>query len=109
MTIDTAAAAFAPNFEADHIQRSTELVGRAFGMVAGAAFGLASAVAVARLIFFAAATPGALDTVFGWQIAGVHPFGWPLVIAATASACGVLVIVFRIAIDRIDDLIRNGP
>jgi ABC-2 type transport system permease protein len=109
VTIDTAAAAFAPNFEADHIQRSTEMVGRAFGMAAGAAFGLASAIAAARLIFFTGGVPRPLQPAFDWQVLGVHPLGWPLVIAAFAAACAILAIVVRIATDRIDDLIRHGP
>jgi ABC-2 type transport system permease protein len=104
VTIDTAAAAFAPNFEADHIQRSTELVGRAFGMATGAAFGFASALAVMRLIFFATGIPRGLEPIFASRI-----LGWPLVVVALAVACGILVAVVRIATDRIEDLIRHGP
>ncbi|HKG26667.1 MAG TPA: hypothetical protein VKB09_13530, partial [Thermomicrobiales bacterium] len=109
VTIDTVAAAFAPNFEADHIQRSTELVGRAFGMAAGAAFGFASALAVMRLIFFATGVPRGLESIFDLRALGVYPFGWPLVVAALVVACGILVVVVRIATDRIEDLIRHGP
>jgi ABC-2 type transport system permease protein len=109
VAVDTAAAAFAPNFEAEHIQRSTELVGRAFGIVAGAAFGLATAVVVARLIFFASGVPQELRGAAGWQPLGIHPLGWPLVVAAAAAACGILATAIRIAFDRIDDLIRRGP
>ncbi|MEA2524774.1 MAG: type transport system permease protein [Thermomicrobiales bacterium] len=109
VTIDTAAAAFAPNFEADHIQRSTELVGRAFGMVAGAAFGLLSAVAVGRVIIFVAGTPPALQQALGWQVAGLNPLGWPLVIGAVVGALTILIVVVGIAFDRIRDLILNGP
>jgi hypothetical protein len=109
VTVDTAAAAFAPNFEAEHIQRSTELVGRAFGMAAGAAFGLASAVVVARLIFFARGVPPVLRGAAGWQLLGVHPLGWPLALAAALGACAVLGMVGSIAVDRVDDLVRRGP
>jgi hypothetical protein len=109
VAIDTAAAAFAPNFEAEHIQRSTELVGRAFGMAAGAAFGLASATVTARLLFFAHGVPRRLAGAAGWQLLGIHPLGWPLAIAAAAVACTVLALVVGIAVDRVDDLIRRGP
>lgn len=107
--VDTAASAFAPNFEADHIQRSTDLVGRAFGMAAGALFGLASAVAAARLICYATDVPEALVSASRWQVSGVHPLGWPLVFAAIAVACGVLAAVVQIATHRIEDLILRGP
>lgn len=109
VAVDTAAAAFAPNFEAEHIQRSTELVGRAFGMAAGAAFGLATAVAVARLVFFVGGVPHQLKGVAGWQALGIRPFDWPLVLAAAAAACGILTGVMKFAVGRIDDLIRKGP
>ncbi|MBD0324714.1 MAG: hypothetical protein ICV72_15220 [Aldersonia sp.] len=109
VTIDTAAAAFAPNFEADHIQRSTDLVGRAFGMIAGAAFGLVSAVAVARVIFFAGGVPTSLQSTFAWEIAGLHPLGWPLAVGAALTALAILALVVTIAVDRLRDLILNGP
>ncbi|HEY7035862.1 MAG TPA: hypothetical protein VH482_31280 [Thermomicrobiales bacterium] len=109
VTIDTAAAAFAPNFEAEHIQRSTDLVGRAFGMAAGAAFGFASAIAVARLVFFARGVPAALEGAVGWQLLGIHPLGWPLAIAAVIAACGIVALVTSIAVERIDDVILRGP
>jgi ABC-2 type transport system permease protein len=107
--IDTAAAAYAPNFEAEHIQRSTELVGRGLGIVAGTAFGLASAVAAGRIVFFVEGPPEALAGPLAWNVAGVQPLGWPLVVVAIVAALGVLYAVTTIANASIADLIRNGP
>lgn len=109
VTIDTAAAAVAPNFEADHIQRSTTLVGRAFGMVMGAAFAFVSAVAVARLIFFSAEPPAALQGALAWEVANIQPLGLPLVIGALLLAAGIVLSAMKVGINRLDDLIRNGP
>jgi ABC-2 type transport system permease protein len=109
VTIDTAAAAFAPNFEADQVQRSTELVGRGLSIVAGSAFGLASAVAVGRIIFFINGPPHALAGVLSWKLIGSDVLGWPLVLAAVAAALATLLVVSRFAVRCIDDLVRNGP
>lgn len=109
VTIDTAASAFAPNFEADHIQRSTLLVGRAFGMVAGAAFAVATSAAVVRLIFFTAEPPSLVRGALTWEVASVHPLGIPLVVLGTGTAIFIAATTMRVGIDRLDDLIRNGP
>jgi ABC-type transport system involved in multi-copper enzyme maturation permease subunit len=106
---DTAAAAIAPNFEADHVQRTTDLVGRAFGLAAGSAFGLLTSVAATRLVLFAVGTPEPLEPVLNWQLLGIAPLGWPLVVAALSGAALLLVAVVRIAEDSFAQLIRNGP
>lgn len=109
VSIDTAAAAFAPNFEADHIQRSTTLVGRVFGMVLGAGFALMTGLAATRLILYTDDPPLGIRDALAWEIASINPLGVPLVIAGLLAALATIFIAVAIAINRLDDLIRNGP
>ena len=109
VTIDTAAAAVAPNFDADHVQRSTAIVGRAFGFVAGGMFGVATMIGAARLILFTVPVPALLQPAVAWRVADVAPLGWPLVGVALTAALLVIAAVTLIARDEIADLVRNGP
>ncbi|MEA2582768.1 MAG: hypothetical protein QOF33_853, partial [Thermomicrobiales bacterium] len=61
------------------------------------------------VIIFVAGTPPALQQALGWQVAGLNPLGWPLVIGAVVGALTILIVVVGIAFDRIRDLILNGP
>jgi hypothetical protein len=106
--IDTAAAAIAPNFEAEQVQRSTGVSGRLVGFIAGAVFTLASGAAAARLIFYAAGTPDALRPALTWEIAGLTPLGWPLVAFAATVALLDVVLFASIAERRVAEIIQIG-
>jgi hypothetical protein len=106
--IDTAAAAIAPNFDAEQIQRSTALAGRIVGFLAGAVFTIASGAAATRLIFFATGVPNSLRPVLEWEPAGIALLGWPLVAGAAALALGDVLVFLAVALDRVAAIIRDG-
>jgi hypothetical protein len=106
--IDTAAAAIAPNFAAEQVQRSTGFSGRLVGFFAGAIFTVASGAAAARLVFSAAGTPDALRPAFAWEIAGVAPLGWPLIALAASVAVLDVLLFASIAERRVAAIIENG-
>ena len=106
--IDTAAAAIAPNFEAEQVQRSTALAGRIVGFLAGAVFTLASGAAATRLIFFATGVPHGLRPVLDWEMAGIAPLGWPLVAGAAVVALLDVLFFLGMALDRVAAIIREG-
>jgi hypothetical protein len=107
--IDTAAAAIAPNFEAEQVQRTTSIAGRLVGFAAGALFTIATGAAAARLIFFAADTPASFRPALSWEVGGVTPLGWPLVVAATAVALLDVALFAALAERRVAALIRDEP
>ncbi|HEY8447585.1 MAG TPA: hypothetical protein VIL01_10810 [Thermomicrobiales bacterium] len=109
VAIDLAASAIAPNFDAPHVQRSVELVGRAAGLVAGSLFGLATAVGTARLVMFSAGAPESWRGALEWELGGMTPLGWPLIVAAFALAAGVVGFALVTAKRSLDRLIEHGP
>jgi len=108
VVVDTAAAAVAPNFEAAHIQRSTTLLGRAFGFAAGVIFTIGTAAAAGRLILFATGVPTNLRPALDLRAGGITPLGWPLVVAGATVASLTILVVLLIARDRLEEIIRTG-
>jgi hypothetical protein len=106
--IDASASALSPNFDADHVQRSTSFAGRANGIIIGAAFGIFSAVAIGRIVLFSVEPPESLRSALHWQTAGVSPLGWPLVVVTTCIAVGVVAAAVRSASASVGRLIRDG-
>jgi hypothetical protein len=78
-------------------------------MIAGAAFALATGTAAVRLILYTAEPPLALRDLVAWEVASVHPLGIPLVVMALGAAIVIVLTAKNIAVNRLDDLIRNGP
>jgi len=108
VVIDTAASAVAPNFEADHVQRATGLAGRLFGFACGAAFSVASFAAAARLILFTTGTPASLVGLLGWNVNGLEPFGWPVVVLGGAVAAGSVAVAVAVGLYRVERIVRLG-
>jgi len=106
--IDTCAAAVAPNFAAEHVQRATMFVGRAMSFVTGAVFTVTSGIAISRIVLFATGVPTALRGVTGVRIAGIAPLGWPLVVIMTALALLTLVLALLLAENRLRIIVRDG-
>jgi ABC-2 type transport system permease protein len=106
--IDSSASALSPNFDADHVQRSTSFAGRANGIIIGATFGIFSAVAIGRTILFFVEPPESLRSALDWQTAGVSPIGWPLVVVTSSIAVGVVAATVRSASASVGRLIRDG-
>ncbi len=106
--IDTAASAVAPAFRATQIQRSIALPGRAFSLVFGAAFGIFTAIAVARLVLWTTPPPEELGGLLDLEVGGLRLLGWPLVTAAFAGALLAVGLAVRIAIGQTARLLRDG-
>jgi len=105
VTIDTAAAAVAPNFDTDQLQRATGLPGRLFGLAFGGLFTLASAGAVAMLVILKAGpVAGDLPT-----FVRTSPFSWPIVLLLTALAATTVFICFKIGQHRVARLLQPAP
>lgn len=102
VTIDTVAAALAPNFETDQIQRATGFAGRLFGFVAGGLFTLTTAAAAVRLILLldAAAIP-----LPRWL--DHSALGWPLAAVATGLAALTVAAAFRLGERRVTEILRT--
>ena len=96
--IDTAAAAFSPNFEASHIQRTIGMPGRFYSFALGSIFSLITLVGITRLIFFGAKEPSRISGILHVELAGIEPFGWPLVVTAAVTGIGVLFVCAEVAI-----------
>lgn len=109
VTIDLSASALAPVFDAVHIQRSIALAGRAFGFAAGAAFGMATAAGVTRLIVFSTGAPPPWDGMLAWRVGGIAPLGWPLVITAFGTGALICAGAFLLAKRSFDRTLRDGP
>ena len=108
VTIDTAGAAIAPNFEAKQVQRATGFLGRAVSFAAGVLFTITSAAAICRLIFFATGVPAPLRPYFGFEVLGVALLGWPLVALGGLGAVLTIAFAFSLAEDRLAQLVRVG-
>lgn len=108
VVIDTAAAALAPNFETDQVQRTIGLTGRLFSFAAGSVFGLASVAAAARLVLMTAEPPDSLKDILTISASGFEVFGWPLVIGAAGIAVSVVWLSSVLAIRQTDRLVRYG-
>jgi hypothetical protein len=106
--IDTAAAALEPNFDAEHVQRSTSLGGRIAGFFAGAAFGVFSMTAIGRILLYSTEPPSSLAGALAWKVGPVAPFGWPLVVVATLFAIAVVAVSVSAAVANLNRLIREG-
>ncbi|MER3436380.1 MAG: hypothetical protein C4346_01420, partial [Chloroflexota bacterium] len=109
VTIDIAAGALAPVFDAAHVQRSIALVGRAFGFAAGAAFGMVTATGVARLIVFSTGTPSPWREMLAWRVGSITPLGWPLVVGAFGTGALISAGAFLLAKRSFDRLLHEGP
>ncbi len=105
--IDTSAAAFSPNFEANHIQRTIGMSGRIYSFVLGSIFSLITFVGMTRLIFFGAKEPARISGFMHVDIAGIEPFGWPLVVTAALIGIGVLVFCADIAIRQTANILTS--
>ena len=108
VAIDTAASAVAPTFDADHVQRSTRLVGRLFGFACGAAFSVTTFAAAARLIVFATGVPSSLTSLLTWRVGGLAPLGWSLVVGGGAIALLSVVAALWVALYRVERNVRFG-
>jgi hypothetical protein len=108
VVIDTAAAAIAPNFESDQVQRTITLSGRLFSFAAGSVFGLTSIAAAARLILMSAEPPKSLVEILTISASGVDVFGWPLIIFAGCTAIGIVCFSSNLAIKQTERLLRYG-
>lgn len=106
--IDTAASAVAPNFEILQIQRAIGLPGRAFGLVAGGGFGLATALGVARIVSMAHGTPESFRSTLDAGSPATNPFGWPLAIASFGIAIAVVALTTIIGVRRVEAILREG-
>jgi ABC-2 type transport system permease protein len=106
--IDASASALSPNFDADHVQRSTSFAGRANGIIIGAAFGIFSAIAIGRMILFSVEPPESLRSALHWQTGGVSLLGWPLVFFTTCIAIGVVAAAVRSASASVGRIMRDG-
>jgi len=106
--VDTSAAAISPNFDADHVQRSTSFGGRVAGVIAGGAFGICSAVAIGRIILFTTEPPASIRGALEWRIGSLTPLGWPLVVVATCLAMSFVVAAAFSATSSVSRLIRDG-
>ncbi|GIW04604.1 MAG: hypothetical protein KatS3mg059_1224 [Thermomicrobiales bacterium] len=109
VTIDLAAGALAPVFDAAHVQRSIALVGRAFGFAAGAAFGMVTATGVARLIVFSTGAPSPWREILAWRVGGITPLGWPLVVVAFGAGALICAGAFLLAKRSFDRILDEGP
>ena len=61
---------------------------------------LASGAAAARLILFATGVPDDPQALFGSDVDGIQPFGWPLAIAGAAIAALVVAFMLAVAHER---------
>jgi hypothetical protein len=108
VVIDTAAAAIAPNFETDQVQRTIGLTGRLFSFFAGSLFAMATLAAVARLILMTSQPPASLVNLLSITAGQVELFGWPLVVLTTTIAVLVVGVAASIANRQTERLIRVG-
>jgi ABC-2 type transport system permease protein len=106
--IDTAAAAIEPNFDAEHVQRSTALGGRFFGFFAGAAFGVCSMLSVGRILLFSVEPPSVLEGALAWRVGAFAPLGWPLIVVAAFLSFGVVTFSITVAVANLNRLISEG-
>jgi hypothetical protein len=106
--VDTAAAAIEPNFDADHVQRSTALGGRFFGFFVGAVFGVCSMVSIGRLLLFTIEPPAVLEGAIAWRVGAIAPLGWPLIVIGSTLAVAVVAFAVSVAITNLGRLIREG-
>jgi hypothetical protein len=109
VTIDVAAGALAPVFDAAHVQRSIALVGRAFGFAAGAAFGMVTATGVTRLIVFSTGAPSPWREMLAWRLGGITPLGWPLVVVAFGAGALICAGALLLAKRSFDRVLDEGP
>jgi hypothetical protein len=109
VTIDTAAAALAPNFETDQVQRTIGLTGRLFSVVVGGVFALATVAAAGRLVLMTETPPASIAEVLTTTVGGLEPFGWPLVVAATAMSLGAVTFSALLAIQQTERIILARP
>jgi hypothetical protein len=105
--IDTSAAALAPNFDAQNVQRTITLTGRLFSFVFGGAFGLATLTLVGRFILVGSGVPNRWRDVIQTQVAGVQPLGWPLIVVASGISIGAVAMSTLLAIRQTNHLLRN--
>lgn len=108
VVIDTAAAAMAPNFDTDQVQRTISMAGRLFSFVAGGVFAVATILAAGRLIMMKAQPPASVKDLLSIDAGGFEPFGWPLVIVAGLAALGIVSLSAAFAIRQTDRLIDSG-
>jgi hypothetical protein len=108
VVIDTGAAALAPNFETDQVQRTIGLTGRIYSFAAGGLFALSTLVAAARLILMSAEPPASIADLLSNQTGGLDLFGWPLVVFAGGTAMTVVGFSASLAIRQTERLIRTG-
>lgn len=108
VVIDTTAAALAPNFDTDQVQRTIGLTGRFFSFAAGGIFALATVISAGRLILMTAQPPASVADLLSASTGGFELFGWPLVVVAGAVALGVIGLTARIAIRQTERLIHAG-
>jgi hypothetical protein len=108
VVIDTAAAALAPNFETDQVQRTIGLTGRIYSFAAGGLFASSTLVAAARLILMSAEPPASIADLLANQSGGLDLFGWPLVVFSGVTAMAVVGFSASLAIRQTERLIRSG-
>lgn len=106
--IDTAASAVAPVFNAEQIQRAVALPGRAFSLVAGSLFGVATGVAALRIVLFSGDLATASSARIGFDIAGEALLGWPLIAAAWSMAGAVVAVAVAFAFRQTAAIVRDG-
>lgn len=109
VAIDTSASALAPNFEASNIQRSIALAGRLYGFALGGLFGLSTFAAVGRLVLYDADYPARWNRVVEFELGGVEPLGWPLVIGSGGVAVGAATIAVALAVRQTNRLLELTP
>ncbi|MDQ4099102.1 MAG: hypothetical protein M3121_01215, partial [Chloroflexota bacterium] len=108
VVIDTAAAALAPNFESDQIQRTIGLTGRLFSFAAGSVFGVATVIAAGRLVLLPLDPPASIAGILSIDAGGVEIFGWPLIVLSIGIAVAVVGFSSLIAIEQTRRLILSG-
>ncbi|MCC6792806.1 MAG: hypothetical protein IT336_14030 [Thermomicrobiales bacterium] len=108
VTIDTAAAALAPNFETDQIQRTITLPGRLFSIVMGGVFALATIAGVGRLVLMGSQPPASIANLLDDEQGAFSPLNWPFVAIAALVALASIVGSWRIAVRQTERLIQAG-
>ena len=95
--VDFAGSAIAPNFETEHIQRSTGLLGRVASMIAGSLFLLLTVLGAAYL----PGTGGAIGQVIGIAHTEGDPVTAALILTIAAAVPGFMLLVARFRYGRL--------
>jgi hypothetical protein len=109
VVIDTAAAALAPNFEADQIQRTIALTGRLYSVAVGGLFTLMTVAAAGRLVLMTGKPPASIADLLDASTGGIEPLGWPLIAVASLVALGCVALSSRLAIRQTERIILARP